>query len=193
MKACNDILRIPYGNPFRIHLCCKNIVPSEDNEVTFADITDLVAVLKRFPDFHTDVDYELTDEGDMLITLPAGMLEKSLYSLELTGQYDGQPWRWKALPIFRIVDANACGNVQGMETFGEETYYLDDTLEVEMDGDTLILTTHGLATLDDGVVTLQSGNTVDIDKIKKSVTIQHYPNGNTQNHFEGQAWEGHCL
>lgn len=190
MIARQDILRIPYGNPFKIHLCYKNLVPSEEEGVTFADLTDLVAVLRRFPDFQTDVDYELTDEGDMIVTLPAGMLEKSLYSLEVTGQYDGHPWRWKALPIFRIVDANACDNVHGMETFGEETYYLDDTLEVEIDGDTLILTTHHLATLDDGVITLQSGNTVEIDNIKKSVTIQHY--GNQQNHIERPTWEGHC-
>lgn len=187
----DNILRIPYGNDFRLHICYKNVVPSEDDDSSFADISDLLVVLKRFPDTSTSVDYELTDEGDILITLPSGMLTKSLYSLEMTGTYEGYPWRWKALPLFRIVDANSCGNVEGMETFGEETYYLDDTLEAEIDGDTLTLTTHHLATLDNGVITLQSGNTVEIDNINKSVTIQFY--GNKQNHITGQAWKGHCI
>ena len=132
MKACNNILRIPYGNDFRLHICYKNVVPSEDDDSSFADISDLLVVLRRFPDISISVDYELTDEGDALITLPSGMLAKSLYSLEITGMYDGHPWRWKALPLFRIVDANACGNVEGMETFGEETYFVDDTLEEQM-------------------------------------------------------------
>ena len=89
------------------------------------------------------------------------------------------------------MDANACDNVHGLETFGEETYYVDDTLDAVLDGDTLTLTTHGLATLNDGVLTLQSGNTIDIDNINKSVIIQFY--GNLQNHITGQAWKGHCI
>ena len=186
----DDILRVPYGNDFRLHICYKNVVPSEDDGVSFADIQDLVVLLKRFPDFNTSADYEVTEEGDILITLPSGMLAKSLYSLEMTGTYDGHPWRWQALPLFRIVDANACDNVSGMETFGEETYFVDDTLEAEIDGDTLTLTTHGLATLDNGVITLQSGNTVTIDNINKTVTIQY---GNQQNRITGQTWKGHCI
>ena len=185
-----QILRIPYGNDFRLYLCYKSVAPS-DEERTFADIDDLVVVLKRFPNSSTSADYELTDEGDMIVKLPSGMLVKSLYSLELTGTYDGHPWRWKALPMFGIVDANNCGNVQGMETFGADTYFVDDTLEAEVDGDTLTLTTHGLATLDDGVITLQSGDTVGIDNINKSLTIQFY--GNTQDYIAGQAWKGHCI
>ena len=191
MQKNGNILRIPYGNDFRLHICYKNVVPSGEDVVSFADIDDIVVVLKRFPDISTSVEYELTDEGDIMITLPSGMLTKSLYSLEITGMYEGHPWRWKALSLFRIVDANACGNVQGMETFGEETYYVDDTLEAEIDGDTLTLTTHGLATLDNGVITLQSGNTVYVDNINKSVTIQFY--GNQQNHITGQTWKGHCI
>ena len=191
MMMNNDILKIPYGNDFRLHICCKNVVPAEEEGVTFSDITDLVVVLKRFPDYQTSVDYDLTDEGDMILTLPSGMLTKSLYSLELTGSYGGHPWRWQALPIFRIVNANACDNVHGMETFGEETYYVDDTLEAVIDGDTLTLTTHGHATLDNGTLTLQSCNTVDIDNINKSITIQHY--GDKQNCNKGQAWPCHCI
>lgn len=186
-----DILRVPYGNDFRLHICYKNVVPSEEEGISFADIEDMVVVLKRFPDISTSVDYELTDEGDIMITLPSGMLAKSLYSLEMTGTYDGHPWRWQALPLFRIVNANACDNVHGLETFGEETYYVDDTLEAEIDGDTLTLTTHHIATLDKGVLTIQSGKTVGIDNIKKSVTIQHY--GNKQNHIERPTWKGHCI
>ena len=106
MIVDKDILRVPYGNDFRLHLCYKNLVPSEEDGVSFADIGDMVVVLTRFPDMKTSVDYELTDEGDMIIILPSGMLVKSLYSLEITGTYEGHPWRWKALPLFRIVDAN---------------------------------------------------------------------------------------
>ena len=191
MMNDKDILRVPYGNDFRLHICYKNVVPSEDDDASFADIQDLVVVLTRFPDNNTSVDYELTDDGDILITLPSDMLTKSLYSLEITGTYDGHPWRWQALPLFRIVDANACDYVHGLETFGEETYYVDDTLEAEIDGDTLTLTTHGHASLEDGVITIQSGNTFTVDKINKSVNIQHY--GNQQNHITGQTWKGHCF
>lgn len=191
MIVDKDILRVPYGNDFKLHLCYKNLVPSEEDGVSFADIEDMVVVLTRFPDMKTSVDYELTDEGDMIIILPSGMLVKSLYSLEVTGQYNGHPWRWKALPIFRIVDANACDNVHGLETFDEETYYVDDTLEAVLEGDTLTLTTHGLAALEHGVLTLQSAYSVDIDNINKSVIIQFY--GNQQNHIKRQAWKGHCI
>lgn len=190
MIVDKDILRVPYGNDFRVHICYKNVVPSEEEGVSFGEITDLVVVLTRFPNYSTPVDYELTDEGDIIITLPGNMLVKSLYSLEMTGTYDGHPWRWKALPLFRIVDINACDNVHGLETFGEETYYVDDTLEAEIEGDTLTLTTHGHASLQGGVLTLQSGNTFDIDIINKIVTI-HY--GNQQNRPTGQTWKGHCI
>lgn len=185
-----EILRIPFGNDFRIHICYLNVVPGND-EVTFSDIEDLSVSLIRLPGQSTPMDYEVTEEGDLIVDCPASKLVKTLYSIEVTGMYEGHPWRWKEKPVFRIVDANNHSNVQGMETFNEETYYLDDTLDAEIEGNTLILTTHSLASLEDGVITLKSGKNEVVNTKKKTIIIQFY--GNQNNNLEGQTWQRHCL
>lgn len=190
MMINKEILQIPYGNDFKIHICYLNVVPGDD-EVTFADIEELSVSLIRLPDQSVPMDYELTEEGDLIVDCPASKLVKTLYSIEVTGIYDGHPWRWKEKPVTRIVDANNHSNVQSMETFNEETYFLDDTLEAEIDGNALVLTTHGLASLEDGVITLKSGKNEVVNTKKKSVIIQFY--GNQQDYFEGQAWQRNCL
>ena len=35
---CNNTLRIPYGNPFRLCMCRSNVAPGNPDNITFSDI-----------------------------------------------------------------------------------------------------------------------------------------------------------
>lgn len=192
----SEILRVPWGNDFRVHICYKNCVPAEEEGVSFADIEDLSVELVRFPDQRIPASYTLTDEGDIVVDVKKTVTVKTLYSVEASGTYQGHPWRWKSRPLFRLVDANKCGNVGGMETFGEDIYYVDDTFSAEVDGETMTIYTHGLAGITSesdgeggsiGTFTLRSGGNVEIDTQKESVNIREY--GNQSNCNQGQAWQ----
>ena len=178
-----EILRVPWGNDFKVHICYKNCVPSEMEGVSFADIEDLSVYLVRFPDQRIPADYELTAYGDIVVDVKETATVRTLYSVEASGTYQGHPWRWKSQPLFRLVDVNKCGNVGGMETFGEETYYVDDTFAAEVDDATMTIYTHGLAS----IISEPDGEGGSIDVIREQVKIEEY--GNQSNCNQGQAWQ----
>ena len=103
------------------------------------------------------------DNGDLMIigeaTLPA-----TAYGIMMTGTYNGHPWRWRARRVFSIVLYNADSSDNPSETFDVETYYIDDTLDVEVSGDTMTFITHGHADMDDGDLILQEtkGTTIEV-------------------------------
>jgi hypothetical protein len=155
MNCKKEILTIPRGNDFRIHLCLADVTPSAPDGVTFADIEGMQAYLVRFPNIRYDIGYELTDNGDIRIIVPADAQICTKYGIEMVGTYEGQSWRFKCSDAFRIADSNCESSVQGMETFGEEVYYIFDTLEFEIVGDTLHIYTDGHASLANGTLSLQ--------------------------------------
>lgn len=163
-------MEIPYGNPFRLFVCRSNVAPSNPDDVTFADIEGLNVCIVRMLGKRTEVGYEIVD-GDLLISISADEVIRTIYGLEMTGTYNGQPWRWKGDNVFRIVDSNKQSNVQPMETFGVETYYVDDILWVEVEDDTMTFTSHGHASLDGGTLALQSTEDTDVAVIGDKLVI----------------------
>lgn len=151
---CNSTLRIPYGNPFRLCICRSNVAPGNPEDITFADIDDLQVYLTRIVG-DIPVEHEVMENGDLMIigdaTLPA-----TAYGIMMTGTYNGIPWRWRARLVFSIVLYNADGSDEPSETFGVETYYIDDILDVEVDGDTMTFITHGHVKMDNGTLDIQS-------------------------------------
>lgn len=158
-----DILAIPEGNDFRLHICGSDIVPGY-SDARFEDVEGLVAYITSFPNIKTEVEYQ-TQGTDIIISVTAEKQRKTVYGIEFVGTYGGHSWRWKAKRGFRIVDSNCEASMQGNETFGVETYWLGDILEVDTDGDTMIFTTHGHATIEGGILTVQeTANTkADLD------------------------------
>lgn len=167
-KCNNDILTIPKGNPFRLFICSSIVVPGTPN-ADFTEVEELKAYIVRFPGKMVEVEYELSGSSDIIISIPADIQICSTYGIELIGTYNGHPWRWRANKAFRIVNSNDFSNVQDIETFGTETYYLRDVLWVEVDEDTMYFTTHGHASIIDGTLTLQS--TVDTDVNQEGDTL----------------------
>lgn len=159
-----DILTIPRGNPFLIHLCRANVAPSNPEDVTFDDVIGVEAFLTTPMGARTPVEWK-TEDGDLLVLCPSD-LKLTTYGIELTGTYESHPWRWKCRKAFRIVDTNCESSVQGMESFSPDTYYFKDILEPIIDGDTLVLISEGHATLsEDGTLTI----TLIEDKISEII------------------------
>lgn len=167
------MLRIPYGNDFRIGICRSNVVPGSPDDVTFADVEDLHLRIVSTLGVRTEMQYTIPENGDILFAVPVAVQRKTGYSIEMNGIFNGHPWRWKAKNVFCIVDSNCDSTVQGMETFGVETYYLDDLLDVEVEGDTMTFVTHGHADMGNDSLMLQetSGTTVDVDGDTMVITI----------------------
>ena len=173
MNCNKEILTIPRGNDFRLHLCLADVAPSNQG-VTFADVVGLQAYIVRFLDERTSVVYDITDSGDLLLNVHSDALAASLYGIELVGTYNGEPWRYKCAAAFRVTDSNCASTAQGMETFGTETYYIRDVLVFEEEDDTLAIMTEGHASLDNDTLTLQAtegtalcihGDTLEINYI----------------------------
>ena len=177
MNKCNcfnKMLRIPYGNDFRIGICRSNVVPGSPDDVTFADVETLTLHIITTLGVRTEMQYTIPENGDLLFVVPVAVQRKTGYSIEMTGTYQGHPWRWKAKNVFSIVDSNCDSNVQGDETFGMETYYLDDDLIVETNLDTMTFITHGHADMDDGNIILQetSGTTIEVQEDTLIITTK---------------------
>lgn len=168
---CNQhILTIPRGNPFRIFVCCNAVVPNQE-EADFHDVADLKAYISRFPGQHTEVEYEISGSSDIILNMPADIQICTTYGIELGGTYNGSPWRWKAADAFKIVDSNDEANMQGLETFGVETYYLRDVLFVEAVDDTMFFTTHGHASISNDTLTLQSTADTEVHQEGQTLVI----------------------
>ena len=149
----DNILRIPYGNDFQIYACAADIVPGSP-DASFDNVNGLVAFITSHPHVRTKVEYQ-TAGPDIIFKIPMKAQRKTVFGLELVGFYNNHPWRWKAKDAFQIVDPNTEASDNGNETFGVETYYLYDILWVDTEGDTMIFTSHGHATIENGVLTVQ--------------------------------------
>jgi len=169
---CGHILRVPYGNPFRIAICRNNVAPGNPDNVTFADIDNLRVEITRIMR-NKHVQHEVMENGDLLIDMPVSAQSRTTYGILMTGIYQGHPWRWKASKVFSIVDENADSSMEGMESFDVETYYVWDSLDFDIENDTLEIISDGHADIVDGVLMLQSTDatelTIDGDTIVATI------------------------
>lgn len=138
-----------------MHLCLADVAPSNPSGVTFADVEGLQVYIVRFPGIRTEVPSEVTENGDLIVSVPATVQLPTRYEIELTGTYNGNAWRFKCNKTFRIADSNCESTVQGMETFAPETYYFKDVLLFEFNGATLDIISDGHAWIDGDVLHLQ--------------------------------------
>ena len=157
----SDILTIPYGNPFNIHLCRSDIAPANPSSITLEDIIDLRAFVVTPLGTRKEVPYKITTSGDIVLTFPSNLWVTS-YSILLSGSHDSHPWRWKRQRAFRIADSSCDSTVQGMESVSPETYYLNDTLTFEIEGDTLHIFSDGHASLEGGTLALQETSNMSL-------------------------------
>ena len=155
MKCDCNILSIPYGNPFRIHLCRADIVPNNPSSIDFDDLDEgsLRAYITTIMGARISVDVEV-DNGDLLLTIPEDT-RRATYGIELTGTYQSHHWRWKCGKAFRISDTNCESSVQGMESFAPETYYLWDVADVSFEVAAVIFASEGHVYFDGDALVLQ--------------------------------------
>lgn len=154
---CNrqtDLLTIPRGNPFRLHVCRANVAPANPEGVTFADIEGLRAFVSTPLGMKTEAETEVADDGDLIVTCPA-TLRITTYALELTGAYNAHPWRWKCGAAFRIADTNCESSVQGMESFEPDTYFLWDVVDLSFEGDAVAFASEGHVCFEGDALVLQ--------------------------------------
>lgn len=159
----DEMLSIPRGNDFRLHLCGLDVVPGA-KDADFEDIEGLKAHVVSWLVRRDEV--EMTTNGtDIIITVAAEIQRCTVYGIELTGTHDGHPWRWKAEKVFRIVDSNCEASEQPMETFGVETYYVRDVVWVEFEGETMTLYSDGHVHFEGDALILQDTDdtTFEID------------------------------
>ena len=158
---CGHILRVPYGNPFKLAICRDNVAPGNPENITFADIDNLCVEITRIMR-NRSVDHEVMENGDLLIDMPVSKQSRTTYGILMTGTYQGHPWRWKASKVFSIVDDNADSSMEGMESFGVETYYIWDILDVEVSGDTMTFITHAHADIANEALMLQDTDNMEV-------------------------------
>ena len=170
-------IRVSRGNDFRLRICPKRIAPRESG--TFLDVTDLMAKISRKPGDELIVQHEVTEEGDVIIFIPANVQKCSIYGVELSGRHNGHAWRWKDCEVFQITECNPCANMLSFETFDPETYCIYDDIQPSIDADeeALVLGTHAHAWVEDGTLYLMESDLISIDKDRKgNLIIQE--NGN---------------
>lgn len=136
-----------------MHLCGLDMVQG-DPDATFANVGDMNVYIVSYPNIRTEVENEAIGP-DIILTVPAEVQRCTIYGIEVTGIYNGHPWRWKFGHAFRIVDTNCEANMQPMETFGVETYYLRDVVWVEFEDETMTLYSDGHVSIHDDVLELQ--------------------------------------
>ena len=152
-KANNHTLTIPKGNDFRLHLCSIDIVPGMQ-EADFSLIEGLQAYIVAYTGKRDKVQH-IIQGADIIIEVPAQIQRWGDYDIEITGEYQGHPWRWKAKNVFRIINYNPEASHSPIETFGVETYYIRDVVWVQFDGETMTLISDGHVSIHDDVLELQ--------------------------------------
>ena len=150
-----QLLTVPSGNDFRIHLCRRDVAPGNHADVTFVDIQDLKAYVTGFPNLRIFTTHQVHDDGDIIVDIDSTKLQHYTYGIELTGRYNGHPWRWKCDKVFKVSDTNCESSVQGMESFGVETYYIGDVVDVDFEYDSVIFASEGHVYFEGDALVLQ--------------------------------------
>ena len=128
----HNTLRIPFGNDFRLAICRDDVAPGNHTGVTFADVHDLRACIVSALGRRIQVQHQVAQDGDLMLTVLAEPLRCMSYAVVITGSFQGHKWRWSARKCFTIVPDNDAANMAEIESFDIETYYLHDTLSAQI-------------------------------------------------------------
>lgn len=159
----------PYGNDFQIHVSHTYVAPMGPQDATFGDIDDLRAFFVQ-PSHKIEMECAVVGSGDLMVYVPASMVDLAIYGLELTGTYNGHAWRWKGSSFIHIVDETKDNSLVGGESFGPDTYYIGDDLDAEIEDDSLILISNGHAALVKGAAVIKSSLRTDVN-LDRSETL----------------------
>lgn len=151
-KCKRETLTVPRGNDFKIHLCRKDVAPGNPNGVDFSMIDNLAAYATKEPGMRLFLEHEISEDGDIVISVNAEIHKLSTYGIEMTGTYHGHNWRWKCCEVFRLSDCSCESTVKGMESFDVETYYIWDILDFLVEDNTLDIVSEGHAWIDGDVL-----------------------------------------
>ncbi len=185
-----EILRIPQGNDFSIVVCHSVIAPANPEGIDFSDIEGLEVYLTRNYAIKEQIDYVINLSGDIEIALPHD-LDCTVWGIEAVGTCEGDHWRWKSFPVFRIMDKSDCASRVNEETFLSDRYYLGDTLDIVLQDTELDIVTHGFADIDaDGTLTITCTDDITMRINKDNLEVKH---GYKANNCQRPAWPGACI
>ena len=184
-----DLINIPKGNAFNLHVCPQRIAPKQEN-ASFNDITDFSVSVTRQGYETISVPFTRTEDGDLIAHCPAN-LKCVTYGLEISGKYEGNNWRWADCSIFRIVECNPASNVWGMESFAPETYYIYDGIIPSSDGESLVLDTHTHAWAEGTTLHLMSSEETEVTFDGNNIIINQHGRKMDEGCNSRPAWQ-HC-
>jgi hypothetical protein len=124
----NDELRIVRGNAFGIRLTVRAI-HTDGTEVEDFNLAEANAVLKVVHQGTMTEKAFTIINNDVVINFD-GLLALGWYGFEMSGLYNGEPWRWYIEQVFCIVESNTRANIPAWAVLTDETYQIGITTSI---------------------------------------------------------------
>ena len=125
-----EILRIPDGNAFKLRITGELLV---ENYRSAADMSVVSRLIVNFVRRGRLPQVASVDDQGRIVALNLGLLPRGTYGVELTGYYNGEPWRFFQQDVFTIVDENS----ELSESTGGDVPIYDTTFTVSFRGDSI--------------------------------------------------------
>ncbi len=125
-----EILRIPDGNAFKLRITGELLV---ENYRSAADMSVVSRLIVNFVRRGRLPQVASVDDQGRIVALNIGLLPRGTYGVELTGYYNGEPWRFFQQDVFAIVDENS----ELSESTGGDVPIYDTTFTVSFRGDSI--------------------------------------------------------
>lgn len=117
------MLRVVRGNAFKLKIAVEAYTPSGRRIDSFA-LGEAVLKLDKNGTLTTK-DYTIL-EGTTILVAFDGSESLGVYGFQMSGEYEGEAWRWANAEIFQIVETNAKANIP------DGCVLLDDTYNMAM-------------------------------------------------------------
>ena len=124
----SEILRIPDGNAFKLRITGEILVENYRETADMGIISHLAVNFVRRGRLPQTAS---VDSQGRIVALNDGSLARGEYGVELTGYYNGEPWRFFQQDVFEIVDAST----EVSESTGSDVAIYDTTITVSFGGD----------------------------------------------------------
>lgn len=118
-----NMLRVVRGNAFKLKIAVEAYTPSGRRIDSFA-LGEAVLKLDKNGTLTTK-DYTIL-EGTTILVAFDGSESLGVYGFQMSGEYEGEAWRWANAEIFQIVETNAKANIP------DGCVLLDDTYNMAM-------------------------------------------------------------
>ena len=132
MNQCNckntDELRIVRGNAFAVRLTI-NAVHIDGTPVEDFNLGEAEPVLKVMH-VNESTEKEFVIVGNDAVISFDGNLSLGWYGLEMTGTFNGKPWRWCVPQVFQIVENNLKANIPAWTILTDDTYSMEGVMTI---------------------------------------------------------------